>query len=90
MVLFRVVCGVLPRNFPGVLKTSRLCLPPTSVMNARAFVLRDIDILPVFGEDIGHVFVEPFQLIAHREAEVLQFLCHEIVRLVSLLQNPLR
>ena len=88
MVLFRVVCGVLPRNFPGVLKTSRLCLPPMSVMIARACMLRDV--LPVFGEDIGHVFVEPFQLIAHREAKVLQFLCHEIVRLVALLQNPLR
>ena len=43
-----------------------------SVMVALACIMRNI--LPILGEDIRYVFVEPFQLIAHREAKILQFL----------------
>lgn len=32
------------------------------------------NVLPIFSEDVCHVFVEPFQLIAHREAKILQLL----------------
>jgi hypothetical protein len=36
------------------------------------------------------VFVEPLELVAHREAKILQLLRDEVVGLVALLENPLR
>jgi hypothetical protein len=46
------------------------------------------DLLSVVGEDIGHVLVEPFQLVAHREAKVLELLCDQVIGLVALFENP--
>lgn len=43
------------------------------------------DVLPVAGEYVEHVLVKPFKLIAHREAEILEFLRDERVCLVALL-----
>lgn len=50
---------------------------------ARSTVSRR-NILSVVGEDIGHVLVEPFELIAHREAEVFQLLRDQIIGLMAL------
>lgn len=46
------------------------------------------DVLPVAGKYIEHVLVEPFKLIAHREAEILKFLRDERVCLIALFQDP--
>jgi hypothetical protein len=37
------------------------------------------DILSVVGANVGHVLVEPFQLVAHGEAKVLQLLRDEVI-----------
>ena len=48
------------------------------------------DILSVLREYLGHVFVEPFQLVPDREAKVLDFLRYQIVCLLPLIQYPMR
>lgn len=47
-------------------------------------------VLPIVGEDVGHVLVEPLQLVAHREAKILQLLRNRVIGLVALVENPLR
>jgi hypothetical protein len=46
------------------------------------------DILSVAGQNVEHVLVEPFELVAHREAKILQFLRYKRVGLVSLFEDP--
>jgi hypothetical protein len=50
--------------------------------------VRRRDILPVAGQNVEHVLVQPFQLVAHRVAKILQFLRYKRVRLMALLENP--
>jgi hypothetical protein len=49
-----------------------------------------LNVLAVVRKDIGHVLVQPFQLVSHREAEVFDFLLDKLLRLLALLFQPLR
>lgn len=49
---------------------------------------RERDVLPVARQYVKHVFVEPFQLVAHREAKILELLGDERVGLMALFQDP--
>ena len=35
------------------------------------------DLLPVAGQYVKHVLVKPLELVAHREAKILEFLSHQ-------------
>ena len=83
----RAVRGVFPRNFPGVLKTSSLFLQPDQQLRQCA---GRRDLLSILCKDLGHVLVEPFKLIAHREAKVLDLLRDQVIRLLPLVEDPVR
>jgi hypothetical protein len=46
------------------------------------------DILSIVVANIEHVLVEPFNLIAHREAKILQLLRDIVVAMLALLEDP--
>lgn len=41
-------------------------------------------------EDVGHVLVQPFELVPHAIRKLLDILLDELVRLISLVLHPLR
>lgn len=65
---FLAVLGVLPRNLPGVLKISVTFLIFVSIYLVSA---KTSYIHLIFAEDVGHMLVQPFHLIASRESKVL-------------------
>ena len=83
---FLAVRGVLPRSLPGVLKISVTFLFGVSKPK-KSYKQSFVHL--IFAENLRHMLVEPFHLIAGRESKVFCFLSTEPGDLIILVIDPL-